>query len=40
VTRRVIRHSARGAIGLGVCAGFGWLMAEVMTALNNHVDNL
>ena len=37
---RVLRHSARGFLGLGICAGFGWLMAEAMTSLNNHLDHI
>lgn len=37
---RFLRHAARGAAALAVCAGFGWALGDVLTALNNHLDHI
>lgn len=38
MTRAILHHAAVGALGLSICAGFGWCMAEVLTSINNYVD--
>lgn len=38
MTRRFLRHAAHGAGFLAVCAGFGWCLADTLTALNDYLN--
>lgn len=39
MTRRLLRHTARGAIGLAACFAFGWSLSETAAALTRCIDH-